>query len=110
MNSTMDTINSARNRTRFISTSEEAIQPVLVRSQVVDGIAREVKPELGGEPAISRTEEVDQKDAVAPPRLGTLRDEQEVCGKDGRAELRWAERELPRIGRPGPSAVASPES
>jgi len=73
----------------------------------VDGIAREDKPELAGEPEISRTEEVDQKDAVAARRLGTLRDEQQVCGKDGRAKLQWAEREQPMIGRPGPSAVAS---
>jgi hypothetical protein len=54
-------------------------------------------------------EKVDQKDAVAGQRLGTLRDEQQECGKDGRAELLLAEREQPRIGRPGPSAVASLE-
>ena len=52
-------------------------------------------------------EKVDQKDAVAGQRLGTLRDEQQVCGKEGRAELQRAERVQPRIGRPGPSAVAS---
>jgi hypothetical protein len=47
--------------------------------------------------------------AAAERQFGTLRDEQQVSGKDGRAELRQAEREQPRIGHPGPGAVASPE-
>ena len=109
----MDTINGARNGIRFISISEEAIQPVLpgeTRHNAPNWwteLRQRDQTRIGGEPEISRMGEVDQKDAAAERRLGTLRDEQQVCGKDGGAELQQAEREQPRIGRPDPNAVAS---
>jgi hypothetical protein len=43
--------------------------------------------------SLSRTEEVDQKDAVAAGRLGTHRDVPRKYGKDGRAESQSAGRE-----------------
>jgi len=108
----MDTINTARNSTRFISTPEEVISWFLSGATGHTALnewtelRQESKPQFRKR---SRMEEVDQKDAVAGQRLGTLRDEQQECGKDGRAELLLAEREQPRLGRPGPSAVASLE-
>ena len=59
--------------------------------------------------SLSRTGEVDQKDAVAARRLGTHRGVLREYGKDGRAESHSAGREQSKVGHLAPSAVASPE-